>query len=234
MTLSAETVSAAIEPPTESRRPANPPTTWWKWVLFGVAVTAFCVTACWLDGASAGVHVMRDVKQWSREKREEQQARENAQLQLLTVPAHSGAAVGTTLSSGPSQLQPTILAPSGELETKGALERLLGVPFAKVRPDWLRNTTHMTGRNLEIDCYNEAVGVAVEYSGPQHFMYPNPFHSSPDEFAAQIQRDALKRQVCERRGLVFIVVPHTVKRSMIELFLRTELTQRGLLATASS
>ncbi|MDR3570657.1 MAG: hypothetical protein P4L81_00435 [Candidatus Pacebacteria bacterium] len=176
-----------------------------------------CTVACWSSGVLAGAEVLREMKQMLREKREEKEAavsRRDASVQSR----------GLT----PARPVPVPAAASGELETKAALERILGVKFIKLRPPWLRNTVHQTGRNLEIDCFNEALGIAVEHNGQQHYKF-GVFHKTLEEFTAQVQRDALKRQVCEARGLVFIVVPYTIPRKGIEAFLLRELTQRGVL-----
>lgn len=113
------------------------------------------------------------------------------------------------------------IAASGELETRAALERLLGVPFAKARPAWLRN--HSTGRNLECDCLNESLRLCIEYQGIQHYVYPNPFHKSREEFSAQKQRDRLKHALCKAEGVTLVEVPYTVKRQDIQAFLSAEL-----------
>lgn len=206
---------------------------WWKWMLFSVLLGLLVAAVSWNQGSEAGAEVLRCYKQIYHDEREYKQAREAMQASRnaaypTSTGTQSGTRTGTGTTSPGAPTSPT-LAASGELETKAALERLLGVTFSKVRPSWLRNMMHMTGRNLEIDCYNEELSVAVEYSGPQHFMYPNSFHKTLAEFAAQVERDAFKRQVCEERGLVFIVVPHTVPRKDIEAFLLHELTQRGVL-----
>jgi hypothetical protein len=165
--------------------------------------------------------MLRDWRQMVRDKRKEKEAEAR----------RSASAGGAARPSCPPSvpLRPAPLQATGEAETKAALERLLKKPFIKVRPAWLRNTVHMTGRNLEIDCFNEELGIAVERNGIQHAIYPNVFHKTLDEFTAQVQRDAFKRQVCEARELVFIVVPHTVQRKDIEAFLHRELIQRGVL-----
>lgn len=46
---------------------------------------------------------------------------------------------------------------------KITLEILTGYRFESVRPDWLRNP--LTGRNLELDCYNDTLKLALEYNG---------------------------------------------------------------------
>jgi hypothetical protein len=47
------------------------------------------------------------------------------------------------------------------------LEILTGRQFMSVRPYWLKNPE--TGRNLELDCYNEEYRLALEYNGVQHY-----------------------------------------------------------------
>ena len=204
-------------------------------------VVLFCAAACWLDGPLAGVSVLRDVRQWLVEKKAEargvtpQRAIRVAQLpyqqQSIAKTAVTAASADPTADS--VLPQSARLAASGEDETRASLERLLCVPFVKIRPAWLRNTVHNTGRNLEIDCYNEELGVCVEHNGQQHESYPNAWHKTRAEFVAQQERDELKRRVCEARGLAFIVVPHTVPRKSIERFLRTELQQRCILPSTT-
>ena len=138
--------------------------------------------------------------------------------QIATALAH-------TPTPATAVTKPSVAA-SGELETKAALERLFGVQFKKVRPSWLRNPA--TGRNLEIDCFNAVLRIGVEYNGIGHYAYPNPFHKTAEEFAAQLQRDELKKQLAEAIGITLLVVPFTVKRKGIEAFLKAELKSRGI------
>jgi hypothetical protein len=173
--------------------------------------------------------MLRDWRQMVREKREEREAEARRYRSATAGPGNTARPSGPPSVAYASASGNVPLATTGEGETRAALERLLGKPFVEVRPAWLRNTVHETGRNLEIDCFNEELGIAVEHNGIQHVQYPNPFHKTLEEFTAQVQRDVLKRQVCEARGLVFIVVPHTVARKDIEVFLHRELLQRGVL-----
>ncbi len=66
-------------------------------------------------------------------------------------------------------------------------------------PDWLVNP--VTGRRLELDLYLPEVNIAIEVQGQQHFAYTPMFHASPDDFEAQKQRDNIKRDLCEKRGV---------------------------------
>lgn len=114
----------------------------------------------------------------------------------------------------------------GELECRRVLEKIFGKPFPKARPDFLRNpvTSGEQGdNNLELDCYNSELQLAVEYNGVQHYRYVPFFHRNKDAFQNQKYRDHMKREVCKRNGITLIEVPYTVKTPDIEKFLREKL-----------
>lgn len=77
-----------------------------------------------------------------------------------------------------------------------------------VRPDFLKNPE--TGCNLELDCFAEEYAIAVEYNGIQHYKYPSAFHSSETQFLKQVQRDRLKKRLCDEAGVYLIPVPYWV------------------------
>lgn len=79
------------------------------------------------------------------------------------------------------------------------LANATGHAFDSVRPEWLINPT--TGCAMELDLYNSALRVAVEYDGPQHYEFPNPYHASIAEFKAQQTRDRLKERLCKQLGV---------------------------------
>jgi len=111
----------------------------------------------------------------------------------------------------------------GEMLCKKVIEDIYGVPFYCVRPDFLKNPE--TGRNLELDLYNDSLKIAVEYSGISHYKYPNYFHKTKDEFLKQVRRDQFKVEMCDKNGIYLITVPYTVKndydsiRKYIEYYL---------------
>lgn len=55
---------------------------------------------------------------------------------------------------------------SRELIVRSLLARMFDVPFPSCRPEWLLNEG--TDRRLELDCFNEAMSLAVEVDGGQH------------------------------------------------------------------
>lgn len=99
------------------------------------------------------------------------------------------------------------------------MNKLTGEVFFPVRPDFLKN--ELTGKNLELDCYNHRLRLAVEYNGIQHYKFPNYFHKSKEEFIQQVRRDDLKRRLCDEHGVYLIVVPYT-KKDNLEQYLKQE------------
>ena len=111
----------------------------------------------------------------------------------------------------------------GEKLCKEVIEDIYGVPFYCVRPNFLKNPE--TGRNLELDLYNDSLKIAVEYSGIGHYKYPNPFHKTREEFINQVRRDQFKVDMCDANGVYLITVPYSVNleydaiRKYIEYYL---------------
>jgi hypothetical protein len=52
---------------------------------------------------------------------------------------------------------------SGEEKVRAVTEHLMAAAFPSTRPSWLRNPK--TNRTLQLDCYNKALGLAVEFDG---------------------------------------------------------------------
>lgn len=114
----------------------------------------------------------------------------------------------------------------GEVECRRVLENIFRRPFNKARPDFLNNPVTGGNYNLELDCYNENLGIAVEYSGKQHYEYIPFFHKNKEAFYNQKYRDDMKRRICKDNGITLIEVPYTVKIENIEQFLKDELKQK--------
>jgi hypothetical protein len=118
----------------------------------------------------------------------------------------------------------------GETECRRVLENFFNKPFPKERPNFLRNpiTSSFTeANNLELDCYNEELGLAVEYNGIQHYKFTAHFHKSKDAFHNQKYRDYVKRDLCQKNGVILIEVPYNVNVENIEKFLTDKLYYHG-------
>ena len=85
----------------------------------------------------------------------------------------------------------------------------LNEKFKRVRFSWLIN--HKTGFFLELDGYCKQLKLVFEYDGIQHYVYPNPFHKSKEEFNRQRQRDEMKDRKCKRHGTTLIRIKYDVR-----------------------
>lgn len=118
----------------------------------------------------------------------------------------------------------------GQLECRRVLETLYpGYSFPSARPDFLNNPVTGGKANLELDCYNPTLAIAVEYNGRQHYEYTSYFHPNKDAFYNQRYRDDLKRRLCAEHGITLIEVPYTVKQAEIRSFLTQRLRAAGKL-----
>lgn len=100
---------------------------------------------------------------------------------------------------------PTCQNKQGEVFCRTWLERAFSKPFPQVWPEWLRSGR---GRKLQLDGFNEELGLAFEYQGSQHYRYLDWFHKSPEDFEKQKLRDAEKLAVCLDRGVLVLLVPY--------------------------
>lgn len=106
----------------------------------------------------------------------------------------------------------------GETECRRAVEHLTGKLFPKARPNFMLNG--VSGHNLELDCYNDELKIAVEYNGEQHYKYIPYFHNSKDAFYNLKYRDDMKQRLCDQNGIILITVPYTVKHDDIEMYIK--------------
>lgn len=115
---------------------------------------------------------------------------------------------------------------SGEIRARQFLENYFRKPFPKSRPSFMVN--HVTGsqHNLELDCFNETLRLAVEYNGAQHYKYIPFFHKNKEAFYNQKYRDELKRIRCRELGITLIEVPYTEEKRLEE-YLREQLKIHG-------
>ena len=97
------------------------------------------------------------------------------------------------------------------------LSDIYGKPFKTTRPNWLKNPE--TNGTLELDCYNEEIKVAAEYNGIQHYVYPNPFHKTYDEFISLVRRDQFKLKQCDKNGVYLISIPYNIPKSKLREYI---------------
>jgi hypothetical protein len=115
----------------------------------------------------------------------------------------------------------------GEIECRRVLKKLFNRPFNKCRPDFLRNPVTGGNFNLELDCYDDQLHLAVEYNGIQHYKYVPYFHKNKEAFLNQKYRDDMKRRICKDNKITLIEVPNTVDVTDIENYLISKLKIAG-------
>jgi hypothetical protein len=126
----------------------------------------------------------------------------------------------------PNPIGPNFVS-RGQQICKLTMEALYHVPFTTARPSYLINPE--TGHNLELDCYNEQLKLAVEYNGRQHYIYDedkkDKFHKSKEDFLALVRRDHYKQRLCQKHKIYLIVVPYNVNNKDIPNFIVTFLPE---------
>jgi hypothetical protein len=124
----------------------------------------------------------------------------------------------------PSRTYKKSFESKGELECRRVAEKLFGRDFSKKRPAFLRNEI-TGGHNLELDCYNPELKLAIEYNGAQHYSFIPYFHKTRDAFYNIKYRDDMKKRLCEQEGVDLIIVPYTVPLNKIEFYLLNQLNK---------
>ena len=118
-------------------------------------------------------------------------------------------------------------APAGrwasENHCRTTVENMFRRPFPTARPDFLKNPE--SGKNFELDMYNEELALAVEYNGVQHYVFPNVFQTDEAKFLEGLRHDDAKRRLCDSSGVYLIVVPYTVHRDQIRAYIRERLPE---------
>lgn len=127
--------------------------------------------------------------------------------------------------SGISEKENGKFESEGEKISRQCIESIFGVPFKNVRLPELINSN--TGRNLEIDCYNEDLKIGLEYHGQNHYRFIPFFHGTNEKFKESQQRDKMKEDLCKTSGILLIVVPYTTRHDNICKFVKSELKKNG-------
>lgn len=174
----------------------------------------------WSTSIQPELDIIRTQKLWSGKTRENTQFMNIDQLD-------SGA--NSNLYFNNDQSTKNHKESQGERECRRVMESIYGKPFIKVRPSFLRNNA-INGSNLELDCYNDQLKIAVEYNGEQHYNYVRFFHRNRDAFHNQKYRDDMKRRLCQENGILLIEVPYTVKIPEIKQYIVKMLIKNGKLS----
>jgi hypothetical protein len=115
-----------------------------------------------------------------------------------------------------------------ETRCREIIEEIYGCKFTSARPDFLKSP--VTKKNLELDCYNARLKIALEYDGSQHAQYNPHFHRGDKwKFVYQVRKDDWKNLKCEEHGVTLIRVPHYIKYDKLEAYIKKKLQKTGKL-----
>lgn len=89
--------------------------------------------------------------------------------------------------------------------------------FPKCNPEFLKNPE--TKRKLELDGYCENKKLAFEYQGYQHYIFPNRWHRSLEDFNKGLRRDQFKFDRCNAYGVYLITIPYNVPENSLKEFI---------------
>ena len=96
---------------------------------------------------------------------------------------------------------PQCSASRSEKSCREIFEEHYEVKFPTKKPKWLKG--------LELDGYNEELGIAFEYNGKQHYEYVPHFHRNGiEEFHKQQARDRTKYEICAKKNIKLILIPY--------------------------
>ena len=105
-----------------------------------------------------------------------------------------------------------------ENECKIIFERLLNKPFFKSR---------QIIKPYELDGYNKDLKLAFEYQGEHHYYYIPYFHKNEETFKIKLERDILKKRLCEEQNIILIEIKYNIKN--LEDYIKNKLIKHKFL-----
>jgi hypothetical protein len=100
-----------------------------------------------------------------------------------------------------------------ETRTRKIFKQLFGLDFNKIRIKDVLIRQRIHGR-LEYDGYatfyiaGRNVKVAFEYNGEQHYLYPNGFHNSYNQWLTVLSNDEQKVLLSQANDIILITIPY--------------------------
>ena len=98
---------------------------------------------------------------------------------------------------------------------RATLEAVFKKPFPTLKPKWLAQ-----GRSrMELDGFNEELGIAFEYHGQQHYE-KNYFSKTDEQLKKRQEADQRKRELCKANNVFLIEIPYKVPVFRIEGYIK--------------
>lgn len=109
------------------------------------------------------------------------------------------------------------------------LEKTLGRPFPTAYPKWLQwrgRDGREAPRPMELDGYNEELGIALEFSGPLHTKH-YPDRESYIDYFDRVCKDMEKIKQCRENNVHLIVVDMRTPAWHIDAYIKSRLADIG-------
>jgi len=101
------------------------------------------------------------------------------------------------------------------------MENIFNKEFESSWPKTLRNRNN---RWLQLDCYNEELKINIEYDGEQHFIFPNRYQKTKEQFKRGQENDYDKNQWCANNSILQIRVSYKYDtKRKIENYIKEQL-----------
>jgi hypothetical protein len=114
----------------------------------------------------------------------------------------------------------------GESICRYIFETLLEAEFIKKKPVWL---VDRNGSRLELDGYNETLGLAFEHQGLQHYI-DSGYHRGDNGYRKLVERDKDKKIACTEHKITLIEIPEIptlLPVNKAEEYIRSKLIEAG-------
>jgi len=107
-----------------------------------------------------------------------------------------------------------------EQKFREVIEKTLNAEFPKKHPSWLINDN---GNRLELDGYNDELGIAFEYQGEQHFRQVSYLKDTKEVFAKRQKHDQIKKELCAQYGIILLCPTYELGEDEFEEHIKNEL-----------
>lgn len=97
----------------------------------------------------------------------------------------------------------------GEKLARIAMEAIFKRRFPRSYPSWLKSKE---GYQLELDGYNEQIGIAFEHQGEQHYTTKSIYIKNDQNLTKRIKVDKYKVKICKRNKVFLIQIPQVHDR----------------------
>jgi hypothetical protein len=105
-------------------------------------------------------------------------------------------------------------------------EEIFQKKFPSVKPKWL--VYPLTKGRMELDGYCDDLKIAFEYQGEQHYRENKQFFHKKQSYEKQVERDRIKRELCEAHGIILIDVPFWISHDKLAEYIISICNQYGL------